>query len=109
MVGMISASTRMVDNEEGPTPEFPAAPDSNPGIMAGHEQLKSVLTNAMNVLPPRYRQVIHFYYDGAKTMREIGESMGVNESRVSQIHKAALSQMAANLQASGVRSAECVI
>ena len=41
-------------------------------------------------------------------MREIGESMGVNESRVSQIHKAALERMAENLQASGIHSAEAI-
>jgi DNA-directed RNA polymerase specialized sigma subunit len=35
--------------------------------------------------------------------------MGVNESRVSQIHKAALERMAVNLQASGINSPECVI
>src|ERR1035437_8043183 len=33
MVGFLSASSRMVDNEEGPAPEFPASPDSNPGVM----------------------------------------------------------------------------
>jgi RNA polymerase sigma factor for flagellar operon FliA len=109
MVGFLSASSRTVDNEEGPTPEFPAAPDSNPGVIAGQRQLESVLATAMSTLPPRYREVIHHYYTGGKTMREIGESLGVNESRVSQIHKAALERMAENLQASGIRSAECVI
>ncbi len=32
MVGFLSASTRMVDHEEGPAPEFPAAADSSPGV-----------------------------------------------------------------------------
>lgn len=109
MVGFLSASTRANDNEDGPAPEFPAAPDSNPGVMTGHRQLKSMLATAMSTLPVRHRQVIHNYYTGGKTMREIGETMGVNESRVSQIHKAALERMAECLQASGVRSAECVI
>jgi RNA polymerase sigma factor for flagellar operon FliA len=109
MVGFLSASTRMVDNEEGPAPEFPATSDSNPGVMAGQRQLESVLANAMSVLPSRYQEVIRNYYNGGKTMREIGESMGVNESRVSQIHKAALERMAENLQASGISSPECLI
>jgi len=109
MVGFLSASTRMVDNEEGPAPEFPATSDSNPGVMAGQRQLESVLANAMSVLPTRYQEVIRNYYNGGKTMREIGESMGVNESRVSQIHKAALERMAENLQASGISSSECLI
>jgi RNA polymerase sigma factor for flagellar operon FliA len=63
----------------------------------------------MKTLPVRHRQVIHNYYSGGKTMREIGEHLGVNESRVSQIHKAALERMAESLQASGIRSAECVL
>jgi RNA polymerase sigma factor for flagellar operon FliA len=109
MVGFLSASSRMVDNEEGPAPEFPAALDSNPGVMAGQNQLASVLAGAMSILPVRYQEVIRHYYTGGKTMREIGETMGVNESRVSQIHKAALERMAENLQASGIRSSECVI
>ena len=109
MVGFLSASTRTIDHEDGPAPEFPAAPDSNPGVIAGQRQLESVLASAMNALPVRYRQVLRYYYNGGKTMREISESMGVNESRISQIHKAALEKMAETLQASGIRSAECVI
>jgi RNA polymerase sigma factor for flagellar operon FliA len=109
MVGFVSASSRVNDGEDGPAPEFPAAPDSDPGVMTGQRQLKSVLANAMSTLPVRHRQVIHNYYTGGKTMREIGGTMGVNESRVSQIHKAALGRMAESLQASGIRSAECVI
>jgi RNA polymerase sigma factor for flagellar operon FliA len=33
------------------------------------------------------------YYSGDWSMRDIGRSLGVNESRVSQIHKAALGKM----------------
>jgi RNA polymerase sigma factor for flagellar operon FliA len=77
--------------------------------MTGQRQLKSVLATAMSTLPVRHRQVIHNYYSGGKTMREIGEKMGVNESRVSQIHKSALERLSECLQASGIRSAECVI
>lgn len=109
MVGFLSASSRTVDHEEGPAPEFPASSDSNPGVIAGRRQLESMLAGAMSALPVRYQQVIRGYYNGGKTMREIGESMGVNESRVSQIHKAALERMAETLQAAGIRSTECVI
>ncbi len=109
MVGFLSASTRVVDHEEGPAPEFPAAPDSNPDVMAGQRQLESMLAAALRALPVRYQEVIRHYYNGGKTMREIGESMGVNESRISQIHKAALERLAENLQASGIRSPECLI
>jgi RNA polymerase sigma factor for flagellar operon FliA len=38
------------------------------------------------------------------TMKEIGEVMGVNESRVSQIHKTALKKMAVALESEGIHS-----
>jgi len=109
MVGFLSASSRPSDQEDGPAPEFPAAADSNPAFMTGRRQLKFMLASAMSTLPTRHRAVIHNYYSGGKTMREIGACLGVNESRVSQIHKSALERLAASLQASGICSAECVI
>jgi len=108
MVGLVSAS-RAPDDENQSVPEFPATDELNPDVLTCRRQLQDVLQAAIADLPPRYQAVIQHYYAGDKTMREIGESMGVNESRVSQIHKAALERMAENLQASGIRSAECVI
>ena len=45
------------------------------------------------------------YYTNEMTMKEIGESMGVNESRMSQIHKAALKKMQTALESEGIHSA----
>jgi RNA polymerase sigma factor for flagellar operon FliA len=42
------------------------------------------------------------------TMKEIGDLLGVNESRISQIHKTALRKMAGALQSEGIRSAEAL-
>jgi RNA polymerase sigma factor FliA len=39
-------------------------------------------------------------------MKEIGDRMGVNESRVSQIHKTALKKMQIVLQSEGIHSAQ---
>jgi RNA polymerase sigma factor for flagellar operon FliA len=44
------------------------------------------------------------YYTNNLTMKEIGGILGVNESRVSQIHKSALEKMAAALEAVGIHS-----
>jgi RNA polymerase sigma factor for flagellar operon FliA len=49
--------------------------------------------------------VVFLYYSDELTMKEIGELMGVNESRVSQIHKTALKKMATALQSEGIHSA----
>jgi RNA polymerase sigma factor for flagellar operon FliA len=40
------------------------------------------------------------------TTKEIGDVLGVNESRISQIHKTALKKMAVVLQSQGINSAQ---
>ena len=90
MVGLLSASSRATDSENQNVPELPANDDLNPDILTGRRQLSSVLSPAIETLPERYQAVIRLYYVGEKTMREIGEELGINESRVSQIHRTAL-------------------
>ncbi len=103
-VGLISASSRPADQEDAAAPDFPAEKDSQPDKICAREQLKVHLKLALNVLPARYRQVVQLYYSQEMTMREIGDMMGINESRVSQIHKSALQKMAVALQAAGIES-----
>jgi RNA polymerase sigma factor FliA len=45
------------------------------------------------------------YYTNEMTMKEIGGLLGINESRVSQIHKSALEKMAVALTSVGITSA----
>jgi RNA polymerase sigma factor for flagellar operon FliA len=66
--------------------------------------MRTVLGDAMKVLPERYQKVVSLYYTKDMTMREIGGILGINESRVSQIHKSALDKMATALQANGITS-----
>ena len=109
VVGLLSASSRAPDDENQTTPDFPATCDLNPDVLAGKNQLSSVLKTALVTLPARYQQVVHMYYDEGKTMREIGTALGVNESRVSQIHRAALEKMQENLQSAGIHSSAAVL
>lgn len=109
VVGLMSASTRAPEDENQNTPEFPASCDMNPDVMAGRRQLNSVLNTAMEVLPERYQTVVRMYYTDGRTMREIGTALGINESRVSQIHRAALEKMAENLQSAGIHSSASVL
>ncbi len=109
MVGLLSGSSRPVDSENQNVPEFPAGNQLNPDILTGQKELRTVLSTAMKTLPERYQTVIGLYYLGGKTMREIGDRLGINESRVSQIHRAALDKMSANLQAAGIHSSECIL
>ena len=105
-VGLISASTRSSDNEELPAPDFPGKPETQPDSICAREQLRSVLGVAMQTLPERYQKVVSLYYTGEMTMKEIGNILGINESRVSQIHKAALEKMAVVLESNGIKSSQ---
>jgi RNA polymerase sigma factor FliA len=103
-VGLVSASQRPADQEDLPAPDFPAAPELQPDSMCSQQQLRSALAIAMKALPERYQKVVALYYTNELTMKEIGGMLGINESRVSQIHKTALEKMAVVLQESGIRS-----
>jgi RNA polymerase sigma factor FliA len=104
-VGLVSANTRATDHEDLPAPEFPSAPETQPDHMCSREQLRLVLDRAMTTLPDRYKQVVMLYYTNEMTMKEIGGVLGINESRVSQIHKAALEKMNVALHGAGIFSA----
>ncbi|MGH9720364.1 MAG: sigma-70 family RNA polymerase sigma factor [Bryobacteraceae bacterium] len=103
-VGLISASGRGGERDAAPAPEFPAKQEFQPDSMCAKEQLRQVLMGAMSTLPERYQRVVVMYYTNDMTMKEIGGLLGINESRVSQIHKTALEKMATVLQANGIHS-----
>ena len=105
-VGLISASSRSNENEDLPAPDFPGKPESQPDSMCAREQLRSVLGDAMKKLPERYQRVVMLYYTKEMTMKEIGGILGINESRVSQIHKSALEKMHLVLQGNGITSSQ---
>jgi RNA polymerase sigma factor for flagellar operon FliA len=109
MVGLLSASTRSAESDNDSVPEFPATDRLNPDVLTGQRELRNVLSTAMQTLPDRYQAVIGLYYLGGKTMREIGDKLGINESRVSQIHRAALDKMSVSLQATGIHSSTCLL
>lgn len=105
-VGLVSASTRANENEDLPAPDFPSKPETQPDSICARTQLKHVLGDAMKTLPERYQKVVLLYYTNEMTMKEIGGVLGINESRVSQIHKSALEKMNAALQATGITSSQ---
>ena len=62
----------------------------NPESEADSSEIKDRLTDALEALPQRERLVIALYYYESLTLREIGEVLGVTESRVSQLHTKAV-------------------
>jgi RNA polymerase sigma factor for flagellar operon FliA len=105
-IGLISASTRTNENEDLPAPDFPSKPETQPDSICAREQLRGVLGVAIKTLPERYQKVVTLYYTNELTMKEIGGILGINESRVSQIHKAALEKMATALEQNGITSSQ---
>ena len=105
-VGLISASTRGNEGDDLPAPDFPSKPETHPDSICAREQLRNVLGDAMKTLPERYQKVVSLYYTNEMTMKEIGGILGINESRVSQIHKSALEKMQVALESTGITSAQ---
>jgi RNA polymerase sigma factor for flagellar operon FliA len=56
---------------------------------------KERLEHAVAKLPEREQQVLMLYYQQELTMREVGDLMGVGESRVSQLHSLAVKHLRA--------------
>jgi RNA polymerase sigma factor for flagellar operon FliA len=65
------------------------------GLAAG--EVRQAVAGAIAELPERERLVLSLYYDEELNLREIGEALGVTESRVCQIHSQALVRLRARL------------
>ncbi len=70
-----------------------------PGVEEGWESAarQQRLATAIHELPERERLVMALYYDEEFNLREIGQILGVTESRVCQIHGQALHRLRARL------------
>jgi RNA polymerase sigma factor for flagellar operon FliA len=77
------------------------APD--PQQVLAEAELKDRLADAIANLPEREKLVIALYYYENLTLREIGEVLGVTESRVSQLHTKAVLRLKSRLQAENLR------
>lgn len=62
-------------------------------------EIKDILSVAIDQLPDREKTVIALYYYEGLTLKEIGQVLGVTESRVSQLHTKAVLRLRARLRA----------
>src|SRR5205809_882201 len=70
-------------------PSEPEAPDAQYERLETRDRVRA----AIQSLPWRERKVIGLYYYGEVTMKQIGAEIGVNESRVSQLHARAIRRL----------------
>ncbi len=61
-------------------------------------EIRDALMRAVADLPPQERTVITLYYFEGQTLKEIKGTLGVSESRVSQVHTQAVSRLRARLR-----------
>lgn len=66
------------------------------------EEIKDILADAIKRLPERERTVIGLYYYDGLTLREIGDILGVTESRVSQLHTKAVLRLKAKMRSAHI-------
>ena len=78
---------------------IPGSPEEDPLFRCLKGELKQRLIDAIDELPERERLVLTLYYYEELTMKEIGLTLGVVESRVSQIHSAAVLRLRVALAA----------
>ena len=59
---------------------------NNPSTLFEHKEMRTRLARAISHLPRRNRKLLYLYYYRELSMKQIGRSLKVHESRVSQLH-----------------------
>ena len=83
-----------IEDTQGPEPQSALA----------ETEMKEAIAEAIARLPEREKLVVTLYYYEELTLREIGEVLGVTESRVSQLHTKAVLRLKARLSGAATRT-----
>ena len=86
------ANNDHLDESTLPAALIPSEPD-RPDVAYERSEVKRRVKDAIASLPPREQTVISLYYYKEATMKQIGAEIGVNESRVSQLHARAIRRL----------------
>lgn len=86
------ANLDALDSSTLPAVLVPSEPIS-PDRLFEQTQTRERIHTAMARLPVRERRILSLYYFGEATMKQIGQEIGVNESRVSQLHARAIQRL----------------
>jgi RNA polymerase sigma factor for flagellar operon FliA len=96
------ANLESVDSSTLPAVLVPSEPLS-PHRLFEQAETRDRIRQALSTLPERERRIIMLYYFEEATMKQIGAVIGVNESRVSQLHARAVTRLKQALEARSSR------
>ena len=82
--------------------QFESAGMQHPVAAVEDQELRDIMRDEIKRLPEREKLVLSLYYDEGLTLAEIGQVLGVTESRVSQIHTKSVLHLRSRLSAAGV-------
>jgi RNA polymerase sigma factor for flagellar operon FliA len=68
-------------------------PTVDPDAMVEKTVVKSKLREALDALPERERKIVRLYYLESKSLKSIGQSLGISESRASQLRHRAIRRL----------------
>src|SRR5687768_9154780 len=86
------ANNEHLDESTLPAALIPSEPE-RPDVAFERGETERRVQDAIASLPPREQKVIGLYYYQEATMKQIGAEIGVNESRVSQLHARAIGRL----------------
>lgn len=91
---------RQLDGGTSDSPVMDVAIDPGEGqqVLLERAELKEHLARAISELPDRERQILSLYYHEELTLAEIGQVIGVGESRVSQLRTQAIARLRGRLR-----------
>jgi RNA polymerase sigma factor for flagellar operon FliA len=69
----------------------------NPDVIVEKDEIRQVIINSINELPDKEKKILVLYYYEDLTLKEIGQVMGITESRVSQLHTKAIVRLRSKL------------
>lgn len=81
------------DDEDSFLERHPAGPENDPLEFLEDRDVRQTLVTGIEELPEREKLVMALYYEQELNLREIGEVLGVSESRVCQIHTQAIARL----------------
>ena len=87
------------DEDESFLARYCAASEGDPLKMLEDRKLREALVEAIEDLPDREKLVMSLYYEQELNLAEIGETLGVSQSRVCQIHRQSIASLRARVGA----------